>query len=37
MNVGIQDAMNLGWKLAKGTYSTALASDELPDSYQSER
>lgn len=35
MNVGIQDAMNLGWKLASVINGTA--SDELLDSYQSER
>jgi 2-polyprenyl-6-methoxyphenol hydroxylase-like FAD-dependent oxidoreductase len=35
MNVGIQDAMNLGWKLASVIHGTA--SDEILDSYQSER
>jgi hypothetical protein len=35
MNVGIQDAMNLGWKLASVINGTA--SDKLLDSYQSER
>lgn len=35
MNVGIQDAMNLGWKLASVIHGTA--SDELLDTYQSER
>lgn len=35
MNVGIQDAMNLGWKLASVLNGTA--TDELLDSYQSER
>ena len=35
MNVGIQDAMNLGWKLASVIHGSA--SDEILDSYQSER
>ena len=35
MNVGIQDAMNLGWKLASVIHGTT--SDEILDSYQSER
>ena len=35
MNAGIQDAMNLGWKLASVIHGTA--SDEILDSYQSER
>jgi 2-polyprenyl-6-methoxyphenol hydroxylase-like FAD-dependent oxidoreductase len=35
MNTGIQDAMNLGWKLASVIHGTA--SDEILDSYQSER
>jgi 2-polyprenyl-6-methoxyphenol hydroxylase-like FAD-dependent oxidoreductase len=35
MNVGIQDAMNLGWKLASVIHGTM--SGEILDSYQSER
>ncbi|MCC9145866.1 MULTISPECIES: FAD-dependent monooxygenase [unclassified Arthrobacter] len=35
MNTGIQDALNLGWKLALG--ARGLASDELVDSYHAER
>lgn len=35
MNTGIQDALNLGWKLALG--ARGLASDELIDSYDAER
>jgi 2-polyprenyl-6-methoxyphenol hydroxylase-like FAD-dependent oxidoreductase len=35
MNVGIQDAMNLGWKLA--SVARGAASQELLDSYQRER
>lgn len=35
MNTGIQDALNLGWKLALGAHG--LASDELVDSYDAER
>jgi 2-polyprenyl-6-methoxyphenol hydroxylase-like FAD-dependent oxidoreductase len=35
MNVGIQDAMNLGWKLASVIHGTG--SDGILDSYQSER
>ncbi|MDN3905655.1 FAD-dependent monooxygenase [Arthrobacter sp. YD2] len=35
MNTGIQDALNLGWKLALG--SRGLASDDLIDSYDAER
>ena len=35
MNTGIQDALNLGWKLALG--ARGLASDELVDSYDAER
>ena len=35
MNTGIQDALNLGWKLALG--ARGLAADELIDSYDAER
>lgn len=35
MNTGIQDALNLGWKLALG--ARGLATDELIDSYDAER
>ena len=35
MNTGIQDALNLGWKLALG--AQGLAADELIDSYDAER
>jgi 2-polyprenyl-6-methoxyphenol hydroxylase-like FAD-dependent oxidoreductase len=35
MNTGMQDAFNLGWKLAAAT--AGKASDKLLDSYQSER
>lgn len=35
MNVGIQDAMNLGWKLA--AVATGTAPAELLDTYESER
>ncbi|MFR9802618.1 FAD-dependent monooxygenase [Pseudonocardia sp. RS010] len=35
MNVGIQDAMNLGWKL--GAAVRGSASDDLLDSYEAER
>ena len=35
MNTGIQDALNLGWKLALG--ARGLASDDLIDSYDAER
>lgn len=35
MNTGIQDALNLGWKLALG--ARGLASEELVDSYDAER
>ena len=35
MNTGIQDALNLGWKLALG--ARGVASDELIDSYHAER
>ncbi|WP_312178561.1 FAD-dependent monooxygenase [Arthrobacter sp.] len=35
MNTGIQDALNLGWKLALG--ARGLASEELIDSYDAER
>ena len=35
MNTGIQDALNLGWKLALG--ARGLATDELIDSYGAER
>ncbi|MDK1328196.1 FAD-dependent monooxygenase [Arthrobacter sp. zg-Y1143] len=35
MNTGIQDALNLGWKLALG--ARGLASEELIDSYHAER
>ena len=35
MNTGIQDALNLGWKLALG--AQGLAVDELIDSYDAER
>ncbi|MGO7732737.1 FAD-dependent monooxygenase [Rhizobium leguminosarum] len=35
MNVGIQDAMNLGWKLA--AVATGTAPKELLDTYESER
>ncbi|WP_341395648.1 FAD-dependent monooxygenase [Arthrobacter sp. G119Y2] len=35
MNTGIQDALNLGWKLSLG--ARGLASDELVDSYDAER
>ncbi len=35
MNVGIQDSMNLGWKLARVIHGTA--PDALLDTYQSER
>lgn len=35
MNSGIQDALNLGWKLALG--ARGLASDGLVDSYEAER
>jgi 2-polyprenyl-6-methoxyphenol hydroxylase-like FAD-dependent oxidoreductase len=35
MNVGIQDAMNLGWKLARVVQGTA--SEELLDTYERER
>ena len=35
MNTGIQDALNLGWKLALG--ARGLAADDLIDSYDAER
>ena len=35
MNTGIQDALNLGWKLSLGAHG--LASEELVDSYDAER
>ena len=35
MNTGIQDALNLGWKLALG--ARGLASEDLIDSYHAER
>ena len=35
MNTGIQDALNLGWKLSLG--ARGLASEELVDSYDAER
>lgn len=35
LNTGIQDALNLGWKLALG--ARGLASDDLVDSYDAER
>ena len=35
MNTGIQDALNLGWKLSLG--ARGLASDDLVDSYDAER